>query len=376
MVYMAESEMPWEEITAGFDELKPVCEDPWLQDIETRLRRRLFVAEHLETDHVMEPDFCVQKIVSGMDYGLTVQESTIDHTNATVSSHHYEPVIRTPEDIEKIRMPNVVYDEQATLEELARCEDLMGDVMPVKICGFRTHTYNAWDTVVCWTGVTEALMDLVMRPDYCHAIMRRLTDAVLMRMDQFESLGLLDAPNPRHYVGSGCAGFTDELPQPDCDGVHYRYRDVWGSSTSQIFAEVSPEMHEEFAVNYEAETLSRCGLTYYGCCEPLHNKMAVLDKIPNLRKVSISPWCDTAKARENATRKYVFSLKPSPAVFAAENFSIAAAEADVRNRLEQAGEMTCEVVAKDISTCRNDPQRLIDWTRMAMRVAREVGDRA
>jgi hypothetical protein len=99
--------------------------------------------------------------------------------------------------------------------------------------------------------------------------------------------------------------------------------------------------------------------------------MHILGKVPNLRKVSISPWCDTAKALEHATRQYVFSHKPHPGVFAAERFSIEEAEADVRHRLEQSGEMNCEVIAKDITTCRGDAQRLIDWTTMAMRVARE-----
>ena len=33
-------------------------------------------------------------------------------------------------------------------------------------------------------------------------------------------------------------------------------------------------------------------MTYNGCCEPLPNKIPVLKNVPNLRKVSVSPWAD------------------------------------------------------------------------------------
>jgi hypothetical protein len=330
------------------------------------------MAERLETDHVVEGVFWVEKAIVGVDdYGVQVQEQTLAQSASLLSSHHYEPVIKGPEDVEKIKVPVVRHDEAATRSRQQQLDGLFGDILPVRVCGKRTHTYNSWDVIVTWTGVQEILMDLAMRPEFCHAIVRRLTDATLARMDQMEALGLMDHPNPRHTVGSGAAGFTDQLPQSDCDGLHFRYRDVWGSATSQILGEVSPRMHGEFAIEYENETLRRCGLCYYGCCEPLHNKMAQLDRIANLRKVSISPWCDTVKANANATRKYVFSHKLNPTMFAAERFDKAAAEAELRFRIENSGEHNCELIAKDISTARCDVQRLTDWTRIAMRVARE-----
>jgi len=80
---------------------------------------------------------------------------------------------------------------------------------------------------------------------------------------------------------------------------------------AQIFGEVSPAMHEEFALKYETEVMARCGLNYYGCCEPLHNKMHILAKAPRLRKVSISPWCDVEKAEP--VRRSGTSSATSPA---------------------------------------------------------------
>ncbi len=46
-------------------------------------------------------------------------------------------------------------------------------------------------------------------------------------------------------------------------------------------------MHEEFALKYEMRWLEQFEVNYYGCCEPLHNRMDIVSKISNLRKVSM-----------------------------------------------------------------------------------------
>lgn len=365
------TEIPWDEFALEIDELRPRCEDASLRGVEAELRQRLWVEKYLDTDRVVEPTYSVWKKIHGTGFGLCVHERTIEaESGSHIKAHEFEPVITDVDDVEKIRMPEVRYDEETTLARVNMLDELFGDLLPVRACGPRTQTYNSWDIVIQWIGVTRGLMDLVMRPDYIHAIMRRLTDAVLCRTSQLAEKGLLDAPHPRERVGSGGAGYTEQLPQSDCDGEHFRVADQWGSATSQIFGEVSPEMHDEFALQYERELLDQCGLTYYGCCEPLHNKMHLMAKIPNLRKISISPWCDPAVAYENAQTRYVFSHKPNPAVFASDRMHLDEAEAEIRTRLEQSGDMPCEIVMKDISTVRKDPQRLIDWSKMAMRAAR------
>jgi hypothetical protein len=262
---------------------------------------------------------------------------------------------------------------KGTEQDLAEYQDLFGDILDVQICNWhgKQHFFPAWDMVVSWTGVTEALMDLAMRPDYIHALMRRLTNWKLELMRQLEELNLLDYPHPLARVGSGGAGYTDELPQPDFDPDHIRLIDQWGGATPQIFSEVSPDMHEEFALKYENEVMEKCGLNYYGCCEPLHNKMHLMAKVPRLRKISISPWCDTAKAAENAAEKYVFSHKPNPAIMAEDKFNVERAEAELRKRLDESGDMPCEIILKDISTIRGDIDRVIAWCEMAYRVVTE-----
>ena len=362
------TEIPFGELEDRVDELRCVCEDDGLRNIERGFRIKRFTAKRLRTDEVVTDIFEVPKAIAGLDYGLEVKEHTIKQGQSSIEAHAYEAAIRDFDDIEKIRMPRVVHDEEETARRVAFYEDLFGDILAVKAYGLRLCWYAAWDDVVRWTGVTEALMDLVVRPDYIHAIMRRMTDSFLSRMDQLEAQGLLDGSNALPRIGSGAAGYTDELPREGVDPDRLRLIDLWGGATPQIFSEVSPAMHEEFALDYENEIMERCGLNYYGCCEPLHDKMSLMAKVPRLRKISISAWCDVARAAEDAAQPYVFSHKPSPAILAEDRFSVERAEADVRDRLAQSGDMPCEIIMKDISTVRCDVDRVIAWCDMAYRV--------
>ncbi len=363
--------IPWDEIENDLEELGIRCEQPALQAIERAFRRTLFTARHLRTDEVVQPHWWVPMAIEGTGGNVQITERTLPQGSSYSQSHHYEQVIRDVDDLDLIAMPQVRHNVEETARRVAQAESLFGDILPIKARGCAQHFNNNWDLLVRWTGVTEALIDLYERPEFMHALLRRMTDMMLSRMTQLEQQGLLARSNEMSRIGSGAAGHTAELPQPDADETRLRLIDQWGGATCQIFAEISPSMYEEFALNYELETLSRCGLNYYGCCESVHNKMELLALVPRLRKVSISPWCDVARAAERAAHRYVFSHKPNPAILAADRFDDESAAQDLRDRLERSEGMPCEFVMKDISTVRRDPARVIEWCRIAHQVATE-----
>ncbi len=140
---------------------------------------------------------------------------------------------------------------------------------------------------------------------------------------------------------------------------------------AQIFSTVSAAMHQEFELDYAREWYSRFGLVYYGCCEPLDGKMDIVRKIPNLRKISMSPWVDTDAAAERVGGDFVFSRKPSPAFLAPDTWHPDQVEDDLRHTAERCAVHGCpvEFILKDISTVRYEPQRLWEWADIAMRVA-------
>jgi hypothetical protein len=127
-------------------------------------------------------------------------------------------------------------------------------------------------------------------------------------------------------------------------------------------------MHQEFALRHELRWLQKWGVNYYGCCEPLDRKMAMLRTIPRLRKISISPRADIDRAVAEIGTDYVISRKPNPAFLAWESWQPQTAEIDLALYLQKAKGCHSEIILKDISTVRYEPQRLWEWSAMAMRL--------
>jgi hypothetical protein len=212
-------------------------------------------------------------------------------------------------------------------------------------------------------------MDMYDRPKLVHRILGNFMKALHEVLDRQIELGMLDVGNGNWRVGSGGMGITDELPSVNPDGHKVMPIEQWGCSTSQIFSEVSPEMHEEFALQYERPLIERFGLSYYGCCEPLHKKMGILKSVKNLRKVSMSTWIDIDEASEALGTDYVFSFKPTPAHLATGSFDENLVRGYLKNFLSKTGRNRREIILKDISTTANDPQRIDRWAKIAMDLA-------
>jgi len=364
------NEICWNEMNVG-DELTLRCEHPWARDQETELRRQLYQWRHLPGDMVVDDFLACPLAIHSTDFGI-IEDVDVVKTDDTsdVVSRHFNVQIKDPEDIEKIKMPRITHNEQATEYRFQAMCEVYDGIMPVRKMG-QTHIwFTPWDYLIRWWGIEEAMIDMIMRPDMVHAAVDRMVDAWMVELDQFveQNLLALDCNNTR--IGSGGYGYVSALPGNDCDADHVKPHNMWGCSNAQIFSEVSPDMHWDFAVAHDMRWLERWGLTYYGCCEPLDGKMAQMRRISNLRKISTSPWCNSERAIEGMGADYVISRKPSPAILAEDQWSPERAREDIRAFLDLTeGKCHVELIMKDISTVRYAPQRLWEWETIAMEEA-------
>jgi len=363
------NEICWHEMNVS-DELTLRTAHPWAQEQERELRRTLYQWRHLPGDMIVSDFLACPLAIHSTDFGIIEDVDIVTTDAATdIVSRHFHIQIRDFADLEKIRMPVVTHNQLATdLYYQAMC-DVYSGIMPVKKMG-QTHIwYTPWDYLIRWWGIEEAMIDLTERPELVHAGVERMVDAWVTELDQFVEQNLLavDANNTR--IGSGGYGYTSRLPGAGLDPSYVKPHNMWGCSNAQIFSDVSPEMHWEFAVKHDLRWLERWGMVYYGCCEPLDRKIEVLRRIPNLRKISASPWCKTDRLIQKVGTDYVLSRKPNPAVFADEGWDPQRARKDLADFLEKARGCHVELIMKDISTVRYHPERLWEWASIAMEEA-------
>ena len=364
------NEICWHEMDVD-GELALVSEHPWARDQERDLRRTLYQWRHLPGDMIVSDFLACPLALHSTDFGI-MEDVDLARTDAAsdVVSRHFKIQIKDVADLEKIRMPVVTHNEAATAFRYQAMCDVYAGIMPVRLQG-QTHIwFTPWDYLIRWWGIEEAMLDMVDRPELVHAGVERMVDAWMTELDQFVALNALALDNNNTRVGSGGYGYASQLPGADYRPEAVRPHNMWGCSNAQIFSEVSPDMHWEFAVAHDRRWLERWGLVYYGCCEPLDRKMEILRRIPNLRKVSVSPWCNTERAVREIGPGYVMSRKPNPAILAEDDWHPERARADLRSFLEKTeGKCHVELIMKDISTVRYRPQRLWEWAAIAMEEA-------
>lgn len=379
-------EEPWDEFE-HLDEMKCLCEDEFARNVELNLRRELFKWNNYQADYIIPPYYGVPVKITSTDTGLYIREevAVLNKTtgesvkslneihmpphcsppNTEVISHHYEDWLNSYEALATIKEPTLTYHEKETLEEMARTQELLGDTLPVKKLGTGVY-FNPWDRIPRLHKDQEMLMDLYTQPDFMHAVIKRMTELNTRVLDEFERLDVLES---ELYYMHGTPALSSELPARDFAGK-VRCKDVWYRGMAQIFAVVSPEMHNEFDVEYMKPLAERCGLTYYGCCEPLDTKIDILRKIKNLRKISITPWADARHAAEQMRGDYIMSLKVNPSKFITDTFDEEAARFEIENAVKACRQYgtPLEIISKDLSTVKGRYDWLARWVKIAQEV--------
>ncbi|MEG0639645.1 MAG: hypothetical protein RR824_06350 [Clostridia bacterium] len=355
-------ELPWNQLnTAG--ELTLQCENPFFREVELDLRKTLYKWKHCAGDLLVMPHYPLSRVISEGDMGVQIREDTlsVDQGNSIVS-HQYRDQLPDVEALEKLHIPKLLVDDVQTQNRYQQLEQCFGDLLPIRLTGLRySGIFAPWDELCMWRGVEPLLLDLMDEPEKLHAFMRKFTDIRLALLKQEEELGLLDT-----YMPTLCAtaGLADDLPAEPQGRV--TRKQIWGRGAAQILASVSPAMHDEFDIAYQQEFFEGFGLVYYGCCEPLDRKIDIIRKIPNLRKISISPWADVRVSAEQIGRDYVLSRKPNPASVAVTQLDDEAIRKDILETLDSCRQnhTTCEFILKDISTVCHHPEHLTHWSQI------------
>ncbi len=340
------------------------CQDERARKIEWHLRSRLFKAEQIQDDHPVLDVWHIPVAVRRGDLGM--KPEFIGRNYGGRDAWDWDPPLKDPKDVEKLHVADVRVDWEATEDHRAQIEELLGDILKVRVDhGPRINAQFARGLIML-RGNDQILFDMYDNPQLLHDILDVLLASHLNEMKVLEEAGAYRPNNdPDIYCGTGGIGMTDELPAAGFEG-QTRPEDLWGLAENQEFTGVGPEQVYQFAVKYEKQAVARCPLVYYGCCEPVHDYLDMLiENFPNLRAMSVAPWCDREKAAQLLQDKYLYYWKPNPTLTCAPKIHWEQVEENISQTLEIARHCRLAMVLKDTHTFAGDADRPGKWVQVA-----------
>ena len=355
---LAYFERSWEEIIPP-ETLE--TQSPLLREVELELRKKLYQHRYVKDDAVVEDVYRMRAVYDDhFDWGMHPQRR---ETGTRGGTYEVVPVITCEEDVAllKSKCHDWDFDDAETQRRLDALNEVFGDLLPVRP-SIPFYTSSIIFQLVPLYGLAELMTDLILEPERIHTIMTFMTDSLLHAFQRLEKEGRIISNNNGIFLPSGSFGFSDELKQED-QGP-FLLSDLWGFADTQEFTDVSAEMWREFVFPYQKKLLKQFGLVYYGCCEKMDQKLDDILQLPNLRKVSVSPWTDIHLAAEKIGSKAIYCRKPNPSQVI-YGFHPDQTREDLTQLKQTAGDCYLEVVLKDLHTCNGHPEHVLQWVELA-----------
>ena len=342
------------------------CQDPFFHGYERFLREHI-CRDTFGDDFIIEPWITVRATCRCTGWGVSVARTYSDDPKG---SWKLDYPIKDPGDIDKLRTPWHEIDEADTARNAERLRDALGDILTVNVD--RSPAYQVWSADLSTDlgylrGIEHFMLDMMDRPRWLHGLTAFMRDGVLRAHEQAEAAGDwgLSATENQSMA------YSRELEDPAANVNGVARRRLWGFLAAQEFTLVSPEMHDEFMLQYQIPILSQFGLSAYGCCEDLTRKIDILRRIPNLRRIAVTPRADVRKCAEQIGTDYVISWRPNPAEMVCCGFDADRIRRITRDAMEACRGLHVDITLKDIDTVENRPRRLREWVKIVRRIAED-----
>ena len=345
------------------------CEDPFYRRYEHLLRHQLFWGE-LRDDSVFEPWVTVPAVMTCYGWGVEVKRHFSDEPGG---SFKVDYPLKSLGDIILLRMPWHEVDEAATAAVVEKLGEAIGDILAIDVD--RAPAYRMWtgdlSTELGYLrGIEHFMVDMLDDPDGLHRLLQFLAGGVLKTHEEAEVAGDWGLSTHQNQAMPYALELAD--PAPNVRGV--TRHELWGYMAAQEFTAVSPEMHEEFLLRYQLPILRQFGLVAYGCCEDLTRKIDMLRRIPNLRRIAVSPFADVARCAEQIGTDYVLGYRPSPADMVGYGFNGERIRDILTRDLTACRACHVDITLKDVETVGHDPDRVRKWVAITREVIEEIFD--
>ena len=292
------------------------CESSPARNIEYRLLYNILHYKLTGDDRIIPKTYPIEWLVNIDPYGFEIQKDIGKDNKGLNIGYHINHIIRSISDDFRLLKPlTVSVNRDLSENHRSFVNDMIGDILPAEMIG--------WPKGV--TFLTRSLLDLISmedmytalydEPDQIHRLMEYLLNNAFILMDFYEKEQIMSLNNGAAEIGNSSYPLTDLLPAPNYNGVP-RMKDMFLRTDSQETLSISPSMFGDFFLPYYKRLCQKAGLWYYGCCEPVHNIWENhISKITNIKKVSISKWCDEEIMGSHLKNKPVVYSRKFDALF-------------------------------------------------------------
>ena len=346
------------------------CTDPFARALEWQLIGSCVNLEVFDDDLVVSPFFKMGCDTHFRLLGHSIRQDVLKDEDGTELGHKFYHIIDDLEEgFDKILSPTEFgADVASTYERKERIEDIFGDILPVQIC---TDCICAVPTqqVMHLMGMDNLVYSIYDYPDLFLEMMDRIADSYIAYFRYLEGEGLLRQNHGFEWLAQGSLCFWDEEEKAG----PVKTKDLWGFLDSQETVGMSPDMFREFIFPSYKKIAEHFGRLSYGCCEPVHTIWKDIKTLPNLRKVSISPWCDEPFMADQLRGKdIIYHRKPAPNYLGVDKeLDEEAFRSHIEKTLHTAQGCHLEITQRDVYTVHHN----IDKVKRYVQIIRESIDR-
>jgi len=362
-------------VEGGWEDLVPesllICKDYPQRGWERELRQSIARFRHIPADNPVTDTLKVTWKIKKGDIGVKTKYIGREAFDQRHGSLIWDAPIKEYSDLKKIRFPEIEIERDNTQKHIDLAFELFDGILKVEKKFPLEWSYGLTERLIYLRGLEQTMYDMYENPSLLHELMSFLRDEALYELEYYQSEGILTLNNGPDDVVTNGLGVTDHLPADDFSG-DVRLKDLWVMSESQEFTGVGPDKFYEFALQYQIPIIERFGLCAYGCCEPLDKKYdLIIENIPNLRRISVSPKADREKAAEKIADHYIYAWKPDPTTICSPTEDLDRAEQMILETLEITKDCHLQIILADTMTFYGEPARLTRWVQLAQRLIAE-----
>lgn len=327
------------------------CEEDLCRALEGRLLRALVAYEQIDDDRIIPARLVIDWHTPVTDYCDELQFTRAeDGRGGSLGYRTSKPVQDIDADFGKLKKRTITLDRQRTEEKASLAEEAFDGLLPVEV-GRPGSLYSNGITnkAVLLMGMQELYMQMALDPEAVHRLLAFLAEdnLALGQWEEDQDLLTLNHDGNQGYC-SGSSLFSDETTS--AAGERVVNTDRYGYLESQESAGISAGMFDEFVMPHLSRFAGKFKLLKFGCCEPVHNLMPVLQRLHGLRKVSVTPWCNIRKLTETCPQYVIWCRKPVPLKLCGDTFSLDDLRAHLQETLDVGKDYFLEFVFRDTCT--------------------------